>query len=176
MTIVLLVLFIVIKRWKIGVIAVAFYGVLHFIELFGKYFVNHPPPMQFMIRSQQLPGFPQFNVRSEYSYPSGHAGRALFISVVMIIMLWQTDRFSQRTKIILTTLLVAYDLTMLLSRVILGEHWTTDVIGGSLLGAALGAFTGIFYEPKKKKQHNDEEKHEKKSFFPKYKLKLVKEE
>lgn len=173
----LIIFFLIIRRWGTAFVTFSLFGIFHFIELFGKYFVNHPPPMQFMIRSQQLPGFPAFTVRSEYSYPSGHAGRALFITTVMLIMIWQTDRFSQKTKIILTLCLAVYDAVMIFSRVVLGEHWTTDVVGGSLLGAALGALVGVIYEPKRKKEHHAEAEHsKKKSLLPKYRLKLVKEE
>jgi membrane-associated phospholipid phosphatase len=58
---------------------------------------------------------------------------------------------------------------MLVSRVYLGEHWTSDIIGGSILGSSLALFTGMFLV--NKTDHT--QKHEKKkSLFPKYKIEV----
>jgi membrane-associated phospholipid phosphatase len=171
MTIVLIGIFVITRKWLAGGVALALYGGFHLFELFGKYFVNHPPPAQFMLRTQQVLNFPQFHVRSEFSYPSGHSGRALFITVILLVLLWNSKRMHLSAKVALTCLLVGYDIAMLTSRVVLGEHWTTDVIGGSLLGMALGLLAGGFLVGKGKIKNLGHT-----SLFPKYKIEIKKVE
>src|SRR5579872_5167751 len=126
MTVVLAVIFFVTRRFKEGIITAGFYIVFHLIEIYGKYFVWHRPPPQFMLRTQNLILLSPFEVRTQNSYPSGHSGRTLFISVILLILLWQSKRFGFITKVILSGLIVAFDVTMVVSRVYLGEHWTSD--------------------------------------------------
>jgi undecaprenyl-diphosphatase len=169
MLVILIVLFLIIRKIRAGIIAVVLFIGFHLIEIFGKSFVHHPPPPEFMLRTQQFLQFPAYYVQNLNSYPSGHAGRTMFVSVICYILIWQSRRFGFMTKVILSGLLVAYDAAMLVSRVYLGEHWASDVVGGSLLGSALGLFTGIFLVDKTVPgQHIGK----KKSLFPKYKIEV----
>jgi len=109
----------------------------HFIEIFGKLFVDHLPPPEFLLRTKRLVEYPQFHVRAEFSYPSGHAGRAVFMGAILLFIIWNSNRISREIKIILSLIIGVYLGIMLVSRVYLGEHWTTDVVGGSILALAL---------------------------------------
>jgi len=122
----------------------------HALEIYGKLFVEHLPPPEFMIRTEKLLEFPQFHVRAEYSYPSGHAGRAAFVSTFLFLIIGQSKKLSKLQKIILLAIMGIYDMGMVVSRVSLGEHWTTDVIGGVLLGASLALLTSLVYVGKRK--------------------------
>lgn len=175
MSVVVLVLlvFFVMKKKIFAAVNLAFlFVVLHVIELYGKFFVSHRPPPEFMLRTKQLFTFPQFTVREQNSYPSGHAGRALFISTILIILIVQSKHFSPRTKFILCCLVIGYDVIMLLSRVYLGEHWTSDVVGGSLLGMSFGIFTAIFFLSNQKRGAKETVKEKKRGFLPKFTIEI----
>lgn len=133
-----------IKRKVGGIFVLFFYGLVHVFELFGKTFVSHLPPPEFMLRTERIGDFPQFYVRSDFSYPSGHAARAAFISVVIAIFLLRTKKLSPPKKIIILSIVFVFDMMMFVSRAYLGEHWATDVIGGGLLGAALALISVVF--------------------------------
>lgn len=121
-----------------------FFGVFHLIEIYGKTFVSHLPPPHFMLRTHDVFSLPEFYVRTENSYPSGHMGRAVFLTSILSIMTMKTSKLSRTQKVFIIILLAIYDITMGISRIYLGEHWASDVLGGLLLGLSMGLFAAIF--------------------------------
>lgn len=138
----LLIIVIFIRKWK-AVGALVLFAFFHVFEIYGKTFVKHFPPPHFMLRTHDLISYPAFYIREENSYPSGHAARAVFVTTLLFLLTRKTTKLSPLQKLIVYVCLISYDIVMIISRIYLGEHWTTDVIGGSLLGLAFGLFAVI---------------------------------
>jgi membrane-associated phospholipid phosphatase len=169
MGVILAAIFLVFRRIKAGIIAFCFFVGFHLIEIFGKYFVHHPPPPQFMVRTYNIMQLPQYYVQNLNSYPSGHAGRTLFVTMIALPLVWQSRNIGFMMKILISCFILVFDITMLVSRVYLGEHWLSDIIGGSILGSSLGLFSSVFLL---NSTHHTEHSEKKKGFLPKFKIEV----
>ena len=90
-----------------------------------------------------LPRPPGMDMLQGYAYPSGHATLATATYGFLAILLARDVRPPYRLAIyIFASLLI---LLIAFSRLYLGAHWLTDVVGGVLLGLAWAALLGIAY-------------------------------
>lgn len=106
-------------------------------EIFGKLVLFHPSPPNFMHRAVLPTNLPSFYVHTDFSYPSGHQTRTIFIVTILICLIFFKikDPF---LRIITIGFLGGFAFLMGLTRVYLGEHWTSDVLGGTFLGLSAG--------------------------------------
>ena len=135
------------KQWnyKAFVIPLAL-TMLGLIEIFGKSIVHHPSPMYSMIKNPTSI-FPANYINEQFSYPSGNAARAVFLSFVLLLTIEQLNNNIMKKRLSIGLGLGIYVALVSVSRVYLGHHWLSDVIGGILVGSALGVLTWMSVPP-----------------------------
>lgn len=126
--------------WRQGKFAWSFlvsFFLLHVVELLGKFFIPHSPPPPALLRYQFPINIPMITVETNYSFPSGHVSRTMFLAVIFL--------FFFRKKWWAIPIAGVLVFLMVVSRVYLGEHWGSDVLGGLFLGAASGFLALVYY-------------------------------
>ncbi len=127
-----------------------FLGLLTVAEVYGKSIVRHPAPPFFMLKNPTAI-FPTYHIWQEFSYPSGHAARSMFLGILLYsFFIIHKSRFKKKDIHVLMVVGIAGGIALIaFSRVYLGHHWLSDVVGGWLLGGGLGVL-GLTFLPGKK--------------------------
>jgi len=131
------------QYWVRGMIIPLLFLFLVLAEVYGKSVVHHPSPPFFMMRNPTTI-FPKYYINEQFSYPSGHAARAVFLSLLSIFLLFSSLTmhqlsflYKQKVRFYSMVALIFFTILICVSKIYLGHHWLTDIIGGSLLGIGL---------------------------------------
>jgi undecaprenyl-diphosphatase len=109
------------RREEAGFIVVAFVGTLVLNDML-KLFVQRPRP-----------GFDWAEVWPETGFPSGHSMNSFVVYLALALVIWRLG--GRRPGIVALVLAIVLAVSVGISRIYLGAHWLSDVIGGYLAGA-----------------------------------------
>lgn len=84
-----------------------------------------------------------------YSFPSGHSSGVVLIIGSTLLFLWASHQ-SKQLKIFETSLIIALILLIGFSRIYVGAHYPSDVLGGWCLGAVVILFWQNIFQRFKK--------------------------
>jgi len=132
-TIITVITFIKRKKYRTAALVIPIiFGLMTLAEIYGKSVVHHPAPPFFLLKNPTTV-FPKYYVWEDFSYPSGHAARAIFLAILLFFVV------KRRVWVMVT--LVLFVILISISRIYLGHHWLSDVIGGLILGSGSGLLT-----------------------------------
>jgi undecaprenyl-diphosphatase len=88
------------------------------------------------------------NVLPDYSFPSGHTMNALVFYVAVALLVWSV--FGRRAGLIALVIEAVIDFGVGVSRIYLGYHYFTDVLGGLIAGIAWLMVVGAAFRARPK--------------------------
>lgn len=118
------ILFFVIKDKKIGISIITNLGIVTILNQIIKFIMQRPRPTKFRIIEE-----------TGYSFPSGHSmvSLAFYGYLIYLIYKYVNNKHLKRTLIIILSVLICI---IGVSRIYLGVHYTSDVLGGFLISFA----------------------------------------
>ena len=115
------ILFFVIKDKKIGISIITNLGIVTILNQIIKFIMQRPRPTEFRIIEE-----------TGYSFPSGHSmvSMAFYGYLIYLIYKYVKNKYIKWISIIALSILICF---IGISRIYLGVHYTSDVLGGFLL-------------------------------------------
>ena len=98
-----------------------------------------------LIIGRDRPNINQIVNESSLSFPSGHTMIATTIVGVFIYNIWHNQKNKLSKKIILSIILIIFALMIMLSRIYLGVHYFSDILGGITAALLLLAIVHYYY-------------------------------
>lgn len=141
---VVLIIILTVRKKFFSFSVLLFFVLGHFIELFGKIMLEQPRPPFYFYKHEVFQVFPQWYSVPGSSYPSGHAFRSVFVFIVLAYLLVKIRRLHPLPWLGGVLGLGIWASLVVVSKVWLGEHWPSDVIGGALLGTIFGFLSLVF--------------------------------
>lgn len=120
-----LVLFIILKKNKIGYTITAVLIISTIMNNLIKIIIRRPRPEVLALVTEKT-----------FSFPSGHAMAAVSMYGVLIYLL-NKSKVNNKLKIFGSTLLIIMIILVMISRIYLGAHFASDIIGAALLSLIL---------------------------------------
>ena len=114
------------RRWLLrSIMSVTLIVLAWLISNAGKAFFHRPRPLHWYMHHE-----------TSYSYASGHATNAVIVYGLWAFFFWQST-LTLTLRVVITGILGLWVFAVSWSRLALGAHYATDIIGGWLLGIAL---------------------------------------
>ncbi len=112
-----------------------------------------------LIIGRDRPQINQLVIEDSFSFPSGHTMMIVAIVSLFIFYIWKREKGKKEVNIIATVLLIIIAVFVMLSRIYLGVHYFSDILGGITASLLLLSLIYYFYNfkykvpyfPKKKK-------------------------
>ena len=119
-----IVLFILIKDKKIGISIFSNLAIITILNQLLKRILQRPRPTEFRIIEETV-----------YSFPSGHSmiSMAFYGYLIYLIYKYVKNKYIKWTAIVLLSILIC---CIGISRIYLGVHYTSDVLGGFLISVS----------------------------------------
>lgn len=116
-----IILFVVIKNKKIGIAIISNLGIITILNQLLKRILQRPRPEEFRIINE-----------SGYSFPSGHSMISMAFYGFLIYLIYKKVK-NKYLKWTLITILGTLIISIGISRIYLGVHYTSDVLAGFLI-------------------------------------------